>query len=250
MNPPRLSWKTGFSLVEMLVVIAIIALLAALLLPALASAKAKARQTACLNNLKQISLGVHLYAGDNGDALPATGPATYNYYKDLVKSYVGLNGTSSPQDLVFTCPADTFCYNDGSGAYSAQGRHEQASCDFSSYGFNGGNLLLTNYVNYAYNGLLPGIGGQKFSTVKNPAKTLLVLEAAAFLPYSWHQPKPPVTIPPPMADHSKNEVTFADGHAAYCSMYWNSMLSYPNGGFSVSAYYDPPAGYDYQWSGN
>ena len=77
---------SGFSLVELLVVIAIIAILAALLLPVLSRAKARAKQTACLNDLKQINLGVHLYAGDNGDKLPDTGVATYVTYKEVVKS--------------------------------------------------------------------------------------------------------------------------------------------------------------------
>jgi len=69
--------QNAFTLVELLAVIAIIAILAALLLPVLSSAKARARRTACLNNLKQINLGVHLYAADNGDALPNTGTITY-----------------------------------------------------------------------------------------------------------------------------------------------------------------------------
>ena len=242
--------KRAFTLIELLVVIAIIAILAALLLSVLSKAKARAQRTTCLNHLKQINLAVQLYAGNNEDTLPNAGSNTYITYKELIKGDLGLHGQSSSQDEIFTCPADLFYYDETSAAYVPQGRHELAGYDYSSYAFNGGNLLLTNYPNFADNGILPGIGGKKMSAVKNSTKTVLVAEASAVFPYSWHQPKPPVPGVLPMFNNARNMVSFVDGHASDIKIYWNSLLSYPNGGISVAAYYDPPAGYDYQWSGN
>jgi prepilin-type N-terminal cleavage/methylation domain-containing protein len=241
--------RRAFTLIELLVVLAIIAILAALLLPVFAGARARAKRTTCLNNLKQVNLGVHLYAGDNGDRSPDSGNGTYILYKELVKGCMGLHGPSSPRDQVFACPADTFYYDETTLACVPKGRHEQAACDFSSFSFNGLNLL-TNFPAARFGVTLPGIGGRRLSSIKGPAKTVLIAEAAALLPYSWHEPRKPSASELPQFNDSRNMVSFADSHVSDLKMFWNSTVGYPDGGSSFAAFYDPPAGYDYKWSGD
>ena len=243
-------------MIELLVVIGIIAILVALLFPVINSAKTKARRTACMNDLRQINLGLRMYSDDSSDYSPNT-PHTNNFpslanivdftgFKEVMKRNVGLSGASSPQDKIFACPADTFYYNGGQ-PFVAQGIHEQPFTDYSSYGFNG--ATGTNQVS----GLRePSIAGRKISTIKNPARTLLVFEIPAIFPYSWHEPKRPFSRQNAVFNDAKNMVSFVDGHANYIKIYWNTnRMMFGGVSYITDAVdYDPPAGYDYQWSGD
>ncbi len=66
----KIELKTGFTLIELLVVIGIIAILASLLLTAVSLAIGKARRVTCMNNLRQINLGVRMYSDDANDKSP------------------------------------------------------------------------------------------------------------------------------------------------------------------------------------
>jgi prepilin-type N-terminal cleavage/methylation domain-containing protein len=248
--------QTGFTLIELLVVIAVIAILAALLLPALSRAKASAQRASCLNNARQIALGIHLYASDNGDTFPAapniTGNSTQTnhfaiFYRRLVDSYVGIPGDPSPRDRVFACPSDIFYYDFPAMTYEATSLHDLADSYYSSYGFNGGNYDgPTNapppFLNETS---FPGVFGRTQSSINDSSRTLLVTEISAFFPWSWHQPVKLPTGGQFGFNDAKNMASFVDGHASYIRIYWNEDYKY-----LTSCCYDPPSGYDYKRSAN
>src|SRR5580704_13905363 len=106
--------RRAFTLTEMLVVIAIMGILAALLLPTLTRGKQTGLQTQCASNLRQLGLAIHMYAGENSDTLP--GPAWQGFYYTYdtdnarllyyIATYLSQPGPSPTlqTSLVATCP--------------------------------------------------------------------------------------------------------------------------------------------------
>lgn len=219
---PRHRTPGAFTLIELLTVIAIIAILAAMLLPVLNNATSSAKRTQCANNVKQINVGIHMYADDHGDEFPYNGSPLYYSYKLSIMAYISqatsTNKGSFTNYAVFVCPSDPSLYNIGL-TYN------------SSYGFNGVERTNNDF----------GMAGRLFSTVHDTAKTDLNGEIAGGLGQSWHSK--PVQQQRPDAPGVGG---FVDGHVSYVKMYWNGT----SGVDGFPFFYEPPAGYDYKWTAN
>lgn len=211
----------AFTLVELLVVVAVIGILAALVMPALSNARASARKTQCVANLRQVNLAIRLYADEHSDALPAltqTHPYPNGvgaYYKQLVKGYLGLSGLASPRESVFTCPSDRMI--------RMQVRHA-----FVSFIFNGYE---------ADSSPIPRITGKKVSDIKNPSKAVLLGEWPGLFGGSWHPARGSGV------QDAKNNLGFVDGHIGFTKIYWDGVEG------SQPRNYEPSEGYEYDWDG-
>jgi prepilin-type N-terminal cleavage/methylation domain-containing protein len=235
----------AFTLIELLVVIAVIAILAAMLLPVLARAKARAVQTQCLANLKQLDVAMILYCDDNHDTTPSANSvpgqtAIWWWYKELIKSYAGVKGPSSTNDVVFRCPKDRGWAPNP--AYLTP-LWQNVLCDYSSYIFNGVDNQSDDEQNSNGNNLL----NTKLANVRHPTRTWLIAEWSFSWAYSWHKSLTGNANVP--YNNCLNNLSFVDGHAAWIMTYYDAASgTYPGGYYTYPTTGTPyiPGGYDYQ----
>lgn len=176
-DSPLRSIRLGFTLVELLVVVAILVLLAALLFPVLSKARERGKDGGCISNLAQIGKAMALYATDHDDCLPY-GPSAVAKYQHLdgpspdpffamptAESLLAPYGASKS---LLRCPRDAFYMGPDPNTQNREFVHDRSSSFFGRVGSS--YLLLTS-----------GPGGlRRLSDAPSPSEKALGMDAAPF----------------------------------------------------------------------
>ena len=203
--------RRGFTLIELLVVIAIIAILAAILFPVFARAREKARQSSCLSNVKQLMVGVMMYAQDYDEMLPgyhfADAPSANDQWYEVIEPYI-------KNTQVFICPSDQ---NETPTGYGWNFR-------FVSYGTHSSSSIVGDPIT-------------SLGAIKYPAETIIMADSRQYYV------RGPGTSDPnywPYARHNGGaNFGLADGHAKW----YKADFDWQHGYTAAGLYWRPDAVY-------
>ena len=161
----------GFSLIELLVTVGIIALMAAILMPVLISAKHSAQRSGCQSNLRQIGKAIDAYCADYKGYYPNNGDP-FRRFRWPLKKYVAYSGTYNPADSrgalqttrvwnsIFRCPADP----------SPQDTYDATSYGYSASFYHTPDQIDSMTTGQLYSGSTPECASVKASALKFPTK--------------------------------------------------------------------------------
>lgn len=233
--------RRGFTLIELLVVIAIIAILAAILFPVFARAREKARQASCSSNLKQLGLGLMMYAQDYDERFPTTDWGEGNAGRANSCTWWGGIYPYVKNVQLYACPSSN------------------RSCTPTHAVWRNFNTAFAGNpaVNYGYNELMTGAGtgGVKIARLQSPADTLILgdctctwgggywssTDRGQLRRYAFATGNAPCGCPPNLTTNDAwaihnggSNLTFADGHVKWFN--WGKIRTTTYGG-SIR-YYD------------